>query len=462
MLDGPVCFSPRPRDPVAAAKAEADKYCGVTFYKTKRGCVFTARLWVDGKSQHLGSFQSAKKAAEAYDAKLRNLFPSDKQKLKRYLNFPSKKEARYSETDARARQRGLRIGGRNYRNEARAFELFREAFAASSAEGYEIVPLTGASRADAVFRPKGSEGNGLLIQLKAATSRGKKGREYHFNRVVGYDGMLVIMVALDGGHLWTAAGSQLQINHLSITVGAASCRKYALPDLASHLVKCFRSKRFEHMSIQQALLQCAPRNRVEARAHAQLNALFASVKMCLSRPREHQTTVDSLLTVDGPAGLVERVRLQEKASHSCKVNGRYKCELWKRAGVLGRRAYAKDDFDVLAVSLLDTEQLHGIYLIPVSVLRSRGLVGQKPVTLYVYPPWAPPKRNATREKYSWQADFFLDLRTWNGSSQLQQPLQRRLRDLVQDSLIPMSGVSRSPLMSKTFGAYRGDVFYLGS
>ena len=165
VLDGPACFSPRPRDPVVAAKAAADKYCGVSC--RKRDCVFTAQLQVGGELQYIGSFKSAKQAAEAYDAKLRSLFSDDKQKLKTYLNFPSKKEASYSETTAQARQRGLRISGRNNRNEARAFELFREAFAASSnAEGYEIVPLTGASRADAVFRHKGSGEDGLLISSK--------------------------------------------------------------------------------------------------------------------------------------------------------------------------------------------------------------------------------------------------------------------------------------------------------
>ena len=159
--------------------------------------------------------------------------------------------------------------------------------------------------------------------------------------------------------------------------------------------------------------------------------------MCLSRPREHQTTVDSLLTVDGPAGLVARVRLQEKASHRSKANGRYVCSLWKAAGALGRRAYAKDDFDVLAGCLLDAEQLQGIFLIPMSVLRSRGLVGQKPVTLIVHPPWSPPKRNTTRAKYSWQEEFFLDLHAWNQSLQMPQHMQRQLQDLVQKCLAAM-------------------------
>ena len=436
VLDGPACFSPRPQDPVAAAKADADKYCGVSYQK--RGCVFRARLWVDGGYQHLGSFKSARQAAEAYDATLRNLCPHDKQKLKRYLNFPSKKEASYSETPAQARQRGLRLYGRGNRKEARAFELFREAFAASSqAGGYEIVPLTGASRADAVFRRKGSKGNGLLIQLKASTSAGNKGRKYTFARVAGYDGMLVIMVALDGGHFWAAAGSQLQRRWLEITVGCPSSRKYAVPDIGAHLVKCFRNKRFGHMSVQQALLQCAPRHIVEAQAHAQLIALFASVNMCLSQPRVHQTTVDSLLEVDRPAGLVERVRLQEKASHRSKVSGRYQCYLWKAAGALGRRAYAKDDFDMLAVSLLDAKQLQGIFLNSMSVLCSRNLVGPKPVTLIVHPPWSPPKKNTTRAKYRWQAEFFLDLHAWNQSLQMPQHVQRRLQDLIQECLAAM-------------------------
>ena len=192
------------------------------------------------------------------------------------------------------------------------------------------------------------------------------------------------------------------------------------------------------MSIQQALLQCAPNHRVEARAHAQLNALVACMNMRLSQPRVHQTTVDALLEVDGPANSVERVRLQEKASHRRKLDGRYACTLWKAAGARGKRAYAKDDFDVLAVCLLDAEQLQGIFLIPMSVLCSHGLVCQKPAALFVHPPWAPPKRNKTRDKYRWQEEFFLDLRAWNQSLEMPQHMQRRLQDLVQKCLAAMS------------------------
>ena len=209
LLDGPASLSTKFLDPLAAARAEAAKYCGVCYCKRTRK--YLVHIRVNGQQKHIGRFNCALQAAEAYDSKLRSLFSDDKLRLRRYLNFPSNEEASYCETVEQSRQRGLRISGQNLRSEARAAMLLDAAVSSSSdAAGFELCRLSGASHADAVFRPKGSEeGGGLLLQLKAATSSGQRGRRYNFNHMVGYDGMLVIMMALDTNHVWAAAGSQL-------------------------------------------------------------------------------------------------------------------------------------------------------------------------------------------------------------------------------------------------------------
>ena len=57
----------------AAARAEAAKYRGVHYEKRRRG--FRSRLRIHGGPGYLGTFRSAKQAAEAYDAELRRICP---------------------------------------------------------------------------------------------------------------------------------------------------------------------------------------------------------------------------------------------------------------------------------------------------------------------------------------------------------------------------------------------------
>ena len=78
-----------------------------------------------------------------------------------------------------------------------------------------------------------------------------------------------------------------------------------------------------------------------------------------------------------------------------------------------RLAYAKADFDILIVTLLDdADRLKGIFVFPSSVLARREFIGHKPRRVGLYPPWARPKRPATSANYSWQLDYFVDLRSW--------------------------------------------------
>ncbi|CAE7563937.1 Zan [Symbiodinium microadriaticum] len=337
------------------AAAHAAKYRGVHYHK--RGRVFEANLQVGGGPGYIGHFKNAKQAAEAYDREVRRMYPEDtpdhKFRRKNFLNFPSEQEAAYTESPERARKRGLKLGGSSFCKEARSFELLREAFCESPySENYELVRLTGSSKADALFKPRGSPQVGLQVQLKAATSGRKQGKTYKFGRLLGYDGMLVFLVALDGGHFWAASGEEFKTCHLQITIGCASdtCRR--VEDTGARLVACFKNTR----------------------------SVFDRMNWSLMCPREHQTTVDSLL---------------------------------------------EDDFDLLVACVLNKDQLQGAFLIPISELVQKGFV-------------------ANRQKYIWQLDWFLDLRTWRDSEELPEELQGRLERLGyggEDVPVPTSPVA---------------------
>ena len=295
---------------------------------------------------------------------------------------------------------------------------------------YWLRRMTGASRADALFMRKGSN-SGLPVQLKAATSLGRRQHTYHFHRTLGYDGMLVLMVALDGDHIWASEGKDLHVKMLSITLGSASDTQRRVSNIESLLTTCFHdAATFPHLSVQEATFQCAPNHRVEARAHRGLAKLFSIVSdIRLCPPDVHQTTVDSFLQTENSCGRQWQVRMQEKALH-VRRSHRFCTAMWKSGGALGRVAYDQSDFDLLAACILRDGQLQGVFLIPMSVLVQHGFAGCKAVNMPLYPPWAPPKRSRTKAKYAWQLDFVVDLRAWQASGEPSQALQAKLRDLV--------------------------------
>ena len=174
--------------------------------------------------------------------------------------------------------------------------------------------LTESSKADALLKLRGSSQAGLPIQLKAATSRWREGRVYHVSKLLGYDGMLVVLVALDGGHFWTAAGEELKVDYLSITLGRESDTARRVENMGSHLVASFKkTRKFRHVSVEEAEHQCSASHRLEVAAHGQLRNLFSCMKWCLSRPDEHGTTVapPSGGWHPGPGGAREGVALPQ-------------------------------------------------------------------------------------------------------------------------------------------------------
>ncbi|CAE7322487.1 unnamed protein product [Symbiodinium pilosum] len=328
-----------------------------------------------------------------------------------------------------------RTYGDSARKEAEGFKLIHAIFEKSLlAHRYELRRLTGSSKADALLMPKDSEGSGLPIQIKASSnSRKGEGRRcrYDFHNVLGYDGMLVLMVALDSGYVWACSGQSLKVQKLQVTVGCKSDTQRRVSDLASHLLRSFHdTQEFQRLSVREATLACAPTHQVEAFARLQLERLFQHVGMCLKNPFIHQTTVDSLLAWQRPGSSPVLLRVQEKAANNWRGDGRYAVVMSKRGGVLGRLAYSEDDFDLLAASVMNENQLQGVFLIPMSVLVQRAFAVTKATQMSLHPPWSAPKRKPTKDKYDWQLDFFLDLRAWQGSEDLSPMLQARLRHLV--------------------------------
>ena len=322
--------------------------------------------------------------------------------------------------------------------EAAAFKLLQQALARSAhADEYELVLLSGASRADALFRLRGSPGAGLQIQLKSSSNHGDRdssGR-YKFSRVSGYNDMLVVLVSLDTGQMWAAPGASLATvrSTLSINVGARNDSRWKTADIASHMVACFRNEaRFPHISEEEACLQCAPTSRTEAVAHQQLARLFACIGMNLVRPYVHMTPVDSLLSLTAEGWAAAHLRLQEKAS-SLQDYRRYKIRL--RKGANGCHAYATDDFDLLAACILQGSQLHGVFLIPMTVLINHGFAGPYATKKYMglFPGWSLPKHRDAKVNYDWQPDYFLDLREWQSLGALTLELRQRLQHLVRNT-----------------------------
>ena len=425
----------------AEAQVEAAKFRGVRY--CKRCDKFQACLTAHGRTYYLGRFLSARQAAEAYDDKVRHVCAADRLRLRKTLNFPSEDEASFTCSPMQMRQRALKLFGDNTRKEASAFQLMEASLAASSfAESYKMLRLSGSSKADALLVPKGYGDAGLPIQLKAATSLGRLGRKYVFNKLLGYGGMLVLMVALDGHHVWASAGQDLLCEQLRITVGFESDSKRRVLDIASHLDDCFHDVgRFPHLSTQEATFQCPSTYKTEATAHLRLAQFFKSAGMHLSRCPVHNTAIDSVLTL-GQSGSTPIIRVQEKASHARPRNGVYAASMWRAGGALGRLPYTHDDFDLLAACVLRDSQVEGVFLIPMSVLARHGFVGRKANLMTLYPTWRQPGQKRSKLKYCWQADFFFDIRALQNSEQLPKVLSARLSDIL--SIVLQNRVEAAP------------------
>ena len=257
----------------------------------------------------------------------------------------------------------------------------------------------------------------------------------------GYDGMLLVLVALDRDIIWLIPGSEVsQRRGIWIRLGSQRDKDYRVDQLGPALMKYFQNeKSFPHATFQDAILLCSPNHMVEERSHAQLVSVFAAAGLQLTRPLLARTVVDSVLDWDG-----QQWRVQEKATRRQARGQKHLARLSKRGGHFGKVAYASDDamrtsksaesadFDVLIASILKNDsRLAGIFIFPSSELELRGLIGHKPKHLLLYPPWALPKRPSGVMKHAWQLDHFVDLRSWKRSD-LDPGTKARLADVLSE------------------------------
>ena len=156
---------------------------------------FVAEVSVGGKRYWVGYFQSEVQAAHAYDEQLRKLCPGSA-RLKKSLNFPTQAEDLFNESALQARSRALATHKACAEDaEAESVRRLQNLFRSSTqALDYEINVVAGSSRIDALFRPEGSCLGGLCLQIKSAASRGASQRSYLFQKLQGYEGMLLLLI----------------------------------------------------------------------------------------------------------------------------------------------------------------------------------------------------------------------------------------------------------------------------
>ena len=377
---------------------------GVSWHKAARK--FVVRVYFEGKNYHAGLFGSEVCAARAYDQHLR-VRCHDGLRLKRSLNFPSSAEASFSENTAIARARGVAAQRDRKRKEEESFCHLQQRLLCSTVTGFEVVRVPGFSRADALFQRKGSSAGGLPLQLKAASASGLGDKPiFCFKKTAGYDGMLLILVAVDYGIVWAVPGAAVTQQSFNIQLGSSRDELFRVTDVGHALVECFRrAADFPHITLTQAGLRCEARtHRLEMNTHLQMAAFLASVGYILKKNLEVASAVDSMLSGGGKSW-----RVQEKASHLHSPSNAYTINLRKHAGVLGKVAYSASDFDLLLAAVLQDGNLAGMFLLPSTVLGQHRLVGYKPTELRLVPPWAPCARHATKTKYAWQLEYYVDL-----------------------------------------------------
>ena len=398
---------------------------------------YDARVSLAGKAHLCGRFACEEQAGLAYDTKLRELC-KDGHRLKQSLNFPSAEELAFAESPEDRRARNLQMFGDNEAKETKAFSQVMARFKGSATSSeFEIVRVSSSSRIDAMFLKNGSP-KGLPIQLKSRSGRGDKGHYYQFKNIHGYAGMLLLLVALDRDIIWAMVGSRVDRDSIGLTLNTSKEFQFRVSCLASLLEYCFyQSSEYLHLTLEDARLQCSVGHVVEEQARRQKQAVLSQVGFWL-QPCAHGGVVDSTLCGHGCA-----YDVQEKATRQRRGRSDYKVNLRRSGGRVGHRAYTSADFDLLIISLLDGEcRLEGLYLIPTKTLAQHGLVDERPVTLHLFPPWAPAKHKDAIQRHAWQLDHFVDLRGWAGG-QLSGDLEGRLLQLLDPGLhvkSPLTGL----------------------
>ncbi|CAE7849599.1 unnamed protein product, partial [Symbiodinium necroappetens] len=190
-------------------RSGTSQFNGVHWHK--RGKKFGVQVRYDGKLIHVGYFLNETEAACEFDKTLRSIC-RDPVRLKKSLNFPTKEEASYEEPLSERRSRGLKKSSKNRAKDVESLQRLQHRFSKSpEASDFEIANVPSLSRVDALFRPRGAKSGGLPLQLKSSSCHNYSGEYYFyaFSNTKGYEGMLLVLVALDRDIIWMVPGSEV-------------------------------------------------------------------------------------------------------------------------------------------------------------------------------------------------------------------------------------------------------------
>ena len=255
----------------------------------------------------------------------------------------------------------------------------------------------------------GDEEHALGVQLKTSSIKEYAAPYYLFNKTNGYDGAALVCMSVDPSapRVWVMAGSSVTMRSLSIAVTPVrkNSRRSFTPveiDLAllpQHLllVLCGNSPEYKRGPITAIESPTSPSRLKEYLA---FKLLQQRLPLLFIEPEVEARHYDYL--VDGCKWQLKSAlaRVEQQCYHVVlgKSGG------W-RNGQRCKRQYGAQDFDFLCIQL--PENIPTAYLIPMTILTTRGLAGgsKGAANILVYPLRTP------RPGANWATEFAVDLRS---------------------------------------------------
>lgn len=390
--------------PSADASIPPPSYTGVDLAKERTK--WRARISLDGRQHHLGTFNNPVDAALAYDAALRSS-NADIGRFRR-LNFPTPEETSIQADISweHRRRSNLERYGSVFLKEAASKLAVEQAIC----DHFEVHWLGEGTLADGICRPKHCTTDEWIgIQVKATSA--KHSGAYHFSRTHGYNGLMLVCVALDCMQLWMIPGANISVRGLTISVKGKWDRYRCSPAGALSVLQqawggCDSLMRQGEGAWKSPI---SVRQQIEHLGFTLSKAILEDAGIAISMPFVQYGAVDMILD-----GLI-RVQAKVRTKMSSHVVSSYTVTLHRSSGVGMWRRFASDEFDVLLVQLIRDNWLIGIFFIPMLELSQRGLTASgiplrgQTCSLNLYPPWSSPTREKARQAKAWQSNYFFPI-----------------------------------------------------
>jgi len=398
----------------------SSKYRGVYWHRrARKWCAMTT---VHGSLRYIGLFVSQLEAAEAVDHALRRWGPANSRAR---LNFPS--------TCDMARARNVEVYGAAHTTEARAWQqILRSLHAWATSGRFEVRRLREGTHADAIFRCRdpGYDDMWVGMQVKS-TARASANNTFTFNNTRGYDGLLLVCVALVPGVIWVIPGDTVGVGYLTLKVGNDMHDSFRCEDLGAALTEAWLNcSRYPKRSAAAWGTPTSRLRRIEHDGQKHGHTWLSKCGFSLEQPVVENGHFDTVIN-----GVI---RAQEKTvtapRHDC---GTYCVSLTKHGGLGTRIPYVGDEFDLLVVYLFSQWTFATVFIVPTYTLLRHGVVGAQRAGLTLYPPQSQPNARRPRTEKAWQAQYFFDVRR-----DLDNNSAARLLDIV--TLVPPSLQIQSP------------------